>query len=277
MKRSLVLIGFVAALAGCNDGDESQDVAVVTFNVALAGAFIPYEPERREALRDVIASVEADIICLEEVWNQADKEMLRTAAASTFPNALLFEDDLDSPLNDPTDQEGQVPPAPTTFPCPATEAFLGEGTVKAQMTAAIDCVSTYCNTNAPDDENGRTTSTDCAEEFCLGAVGSLVVSPDSQQQRCYACIATQLPTSTFAEISASCTSDPEQVLAFEGQNGVMILSRYPLKNEANWVLPGTWNRRSILSATAELPNGAELDVYCNHLTPIFDSIAYPYT
>ena len=57
----------------------------------------------------------------------------------------------------------------------------------------------------------------------------------------------------------------------------MILSRYPLKDEVNWVIPGTWNRRVIMSATAELPGDTELDVYCNHLTPIFDSIAFPYT
>ena len=44
-----------------------------------------------------------------------------------------------------------------------------------------------------------------------------------------------------------------------------------------WVIPGTWNRRVIMSATAELPGGQELDVYCNHLTPVFDGLAFPYT
>jgi len=68
-----------------------------------------------------------------------------------------------------------------------------------------------------------------------------------------------------------------QDLAFQGQNGVMVLSRYPLKDVENWVIPGTWNRRTILNATAELPDGAELDVYCNHLTPIFTSPFFPYT
>ena len=68
---------------------------------------------------------------------------------------------------------------------------------------------------------------------------------------------------------ATCPTVVNQDLAFGGQNGVMILSRHPLKNTENWVIPGTWNRRSILRATVELPNGAELDTYCNHLTPIF--------
>jgi len=280
MMRSLVLFCVSIVLVSCGDSSqpqEPQDVALVTFNVALAGAFIPYEQQRREALGEAIAAIDADIVCLEEVWTQADKDMIRAAAEAKFPNAVLFENDLDTSIDDPTDQDGQVPPAPTTVPCTDTPAFLGEGTVEEQMTAAIDCISEHCNTIAPDDEAGQTTSTTCAEVACLAEVASLAVSPDSQQQRCYACIATQLPTSTFGEIRASCPSVINQVLAFEGQNGVMILSRHPLKNAENWVLPGTWNRRSILSATAELPNGAELDVYCNHLTPIFDSVAYPYT
>ncbi|MBT8468985.1 MAG: endonuclease/exonuclease/phosphatase family protein, partial [Deltaproteobacteria bacterium] len=94
---------------------------------------------------------------------------------------------------------------------------------------------------------------------------------------CYACIIPQLPTATFGEIRSSCATVPNQDLAFGGQNGVMILSRHPLKNTENWVIPGTWNRRSILSASVELPSGAELDVYCNHLTPIFDDFVFPYT
>jgi endonuclease/exonuclease/phosphatase family metal-dependent hydrolase len=80
----------------------------------------------------------------------------------------------------------------------------------------------------------------------------------------------------------SCATDPKQDLAFRGDNGVMILSRHPLKNVDELVMPGTWNRRTILHATVELPNGAELDTYCNHLTPIFtvgefDINTFPYT
>jgi endonuclease/exonuclease/phosphatase family metal-dependent hydrolase len=74
-----------------------------------------------------------------------------------------------------------------------------------------------------------------------------------------------------------CPTVVNQDLAFQGQNGVMILSRHPLKNVDELVIPGTWNRRTILGATAELPTGAELDTYCNHLTPIFTGIFFPYT
>ncbi len=265
-----------AAGTGGTGGGAPAEITIETFNLALAGAFIPYEQERRQPLADAIANAEADILCLQEVWEQADKDMIAAAAMANFPNVVSFLDDLDTPLNDATDQNGEVPPEPTTVPCPDVPAGTGMGTVQEQMNAAIDCVAQNCNTIAPGDEAGQTTSTDCAQAECTDTVAPLIVG-DPQQLRCYACLAPQLPTSTFAEIRASCPTVINQELAFGGQNGLMILSRYPLSNPTNWVIPGTWNRRVITSATAELPNGSEFDVYCNHLTPIFTGVAFPYT
>jgi endonuclease/exonuclease/phosphatase family metal-dependent hydrolase len=284
MKRSLVIIGMLVLALGCGESTtsrEPEEVIVDSFNVALAGAFIPYEAERRQPIADAIATHDADILCLQEVWTQADKEMIRDTAAETFPYYAFFENDLDTPVDDATDQQGQVPPPPTTVPCP-DEIFDGdELTIKEQMDVAIDCVRDSCSTIEDSDE-GRTTSAACASSNCSIAVAPLLFGLDPQHQRCYACVVPQLPTATFAEMRASCPTVVNQDLAFGGQNGVMILSRHPLKNAENWVIPGTWNRRSILRATAELPNGAELDTYCNHLTPIFsvppNSInTFPYT
>ncbi len=57
----------------------------------------------------------------------------------------------------------------------------------------------------------------------------------------------------------------------------MILSKHPISNPSSFVLPGTWNQRIIAEATVTLPNAAEVDVYCNHLTPIFSGLPFPYT
>ncbi len=254
---------------GCGDDSSSNGqptkVTIETFNLALAGAFIPYEQQRRELLPDAIANSDADILCLQEVWEQTDKDTIRdVAAANFFPDSVIFTDDLRTLLNDPEDQNGNIPPLPTTPPC--------TGAAEDDMNAAIDCVADACNTVAPGDDNGQTTSIDCAIDNCIAFVLPLLGVP-----RCYACVGPQFATSTFAKIRESCPTVVEQELIFEGQNGLMILSRYRLKDEANWVIPGTWNRRVITSATAELPNGSELDIYCNHLTPIFDSLAFPYT
>lgn len=266
-------------LGACGSSDSSdrdpEDVTIDTFNVALAGAFIPYEAQRRQPLVDAIAEMDSDLVCLQEVWTQADKELIRDAAIASFPYSVLFEDDVDTPVDDATDQMGEIPAPPTTVPCPDPEASDGV-TIVDQMNSAVDCVAESCSTTTPGDEDGRTTSASCASSNCVGAVGALLFG-DAQQQRCYACVVTQLPTSTFSNIRTSCSTVVNQDLAFDGQNGVMILSRYPLSNEENWVIPGTWNRRTILRATATLPNGASLDAYCNHLTPIFDDFTFPYT
>ncbi len=268
----------------CIDDPIGQPVAVTveTYNLALAGAFIPYEQERRQALPQAIAAADADILCLQEVWTQADKDLISAAAIGNFPYIITFEDDLDTPLDDATDQNGVVPPAPTTVPCPDDVEAQPGVTIADQMNDAIDCVrdgqdlqGNFCST-IPGSDLGRTTSTDCAAEACFLQVAGLAAGT-AQQQRCYACLATQLPTDTFGTIRSRCPTVVNQELAFQGQNSVMILSRYPLQNAVNWVIPGTWNRRVILSATAELPNGSDLDVFCNHLTPIFDDPVFPYT
>ena len=79
MARSFIFFSVCTFLTGCGDGgqpSEPQEVTLDTFNTALAGAFIPYEAERRQPIAEAMAATDADIICLQEVWNQADKEMI---------------------------------------------------------------------------------------------------------------------------------------------------------------------------------------------------------
>lgn len=280
MWRFMALLTVGAWLSGCGDTGEArepEEVVVDTFNVALAGAFIPYETERRQPIADAIAANESDILCLQEVWDQSDKELIRDTAAEAYPHVTFFEDDLDTPIDVPTDQQGQIPPLPTTVPCPDVEVTEGV-TIVDQMNDAVDCLRDNCST-MPGSDDGRTTSAECASSQCVGAVASLLFG-DAQQQRCYACVVTQLPTAKLGDIRDSCATVVNQDLAFEGQNGLMILSRHPFQTAEELVMPGTWNRRTILRATIELPNGAELDAYCNHLTPIFDASpinTFPYT
>jgi len=279
MMRSLVVLSiftlsiftFVAGCGESSGGTEPRDpvdVTVDTFNVALAGAFIPFEAARRPYIVEAIAASDADILCLQEVWDQSDKVAIRDGAAEAFPHSAFFEDDLDTPVEDATNQQGEVPPLPTTAPC-------AEEPLTSQMNTFVDCLRDNCST-IPDSDDGRTTSEACAAASCPEAALPLLFG-DAEAQRCYACVATQLPTETFADMRSRCPTVVNQDLAFQGQNGVMILSRRPLKNVEELVIPGTYNRRTILSATVELLTGAELDTYCNHLTPIFSGPLFPYT
>jgi len=279
MMRSLVVLSIFILVAGCGESSggggtgggeppESMDVTVDTFNVALAGAFIPFEAERRPYIGEAIAASNADILCLQEVWDQTDKVAIRDVAVDTFPHSAFFDDNLDTPVDDATNQEGDVPPLPTNPPC-------AEEPLTSQMNVFVDCLRDNCST-IPDSEDGQTKSEACAVANCPAQASPLLFG-DAEAKRCYACVTTQLPTETFADMRSRCPTVVNQDLAFQGQNGVMILSRHPLKDAEELVIPGTWNRRTILSATAELANGAELDVYCNHLTPIFTGPFFPYT
>ena len=177
MKRILGVVAVMGLAMGCSESTEDREpveVVVDSFNVALAGSFIPYEAERRQPIADAIAAHDADVLCLQEVWTQEDKELIRDTAAENYPHSAFFENDLDTPIDDPTDQQGEIPPAPTTVPCPEVEVF-GGATIADQMNDAVDCVRDNCST-IPGSEDGQTTSAECAAESCTLAVCLLYTS-----------------------------------------------------------------------------------------------------
>lgn len=265
----LLLLSGVSALAGCGDDAQTPAVqlSVQTLNLGLAGAFIPHETERRAAAPPAVAGLSDEIVCIQEAWRDEDKRAIADAARARFPYALWYPHDLST-------RETEIPSTCDVLPVPTTPPCTG-ATVTAAFNRGIDCLKQHCST-VMGSEDGRTTSTECAETECLASVLPLLTS-GADALRCYGCLAPQLPMSTFAELRTACTTNPNAGYAFNGQSGVMILSRYPLSNQEQLVIPGTWNRRVILRATAAVPNAGAVDVYCNHLSPVFDSSAFPYT
>jgi endonuclease/exonuclease/phosphatase family metal-dependent hydrolase len=242
------------------------DVRFDTFNVGLAGTFVANEVARRPAVIDALAAYDTDVMCLSEVWFQADKDAIARAVKAKLPYAASTTTDLATPVTDRKDADGNVQPAPTTPPC--------TGQYAADLNAGIECLKANCSTQ-PGSLDGRVTSTTCAKDSCSGSAASLLFAQD---KRCYGCFAAVLPSATLNEMKTECTTEANGGLFAKGQNGLMILSRYPLSNIEQIVLPGTWIRRTVLKATASLPNGAKVDTYCNHLTPYFaDTTFYPYT
>lgn len=269
VRRILPLApALILALAGCGDDPPKAEARFDTLNVGLAGSFVPNEDARRAVIPGELAALESDVVCLQEVWTQADKDAIEAAIGGTFPHIVSFTHDLDTEIDDATDQNGEVPPAPTMPPC-------GTAELEGFLDAAITCVADNCST-IPGSEEGMTTSTDCAQSNCLSAVTDLLVG-GPENQRCYGCLASSLPVETLADMRTLCTTEVNAGLAFRGQSGVMIASKHPLTEADDFVMPGTWNRRIVAAATVTLPDDVEVDVYCNHLTPIFNNVAFPYT
>ncbi len=268
---AVLLLAFSGLLTSCSDDEPDPPATNVytidTFNVALAGSFVPYEAERTDPVTEAVASMETDILCVQEAWRGSDKDRIEAASKKRFPYTVRFEHGFETPLDDPEDQTGSIPPANTTPPC--------AGDTQALFEEVMQCLVDNCST-IPGSVDGKAVSATCAEEACFIQAAQLLTG-DEQARRCYGCAVTSLPEDSFGVIRDKCTTKPNASLAFDGQSGVMILSKYPLVEAEDWVLPGTWNRRVILRATAKLPNGVDLDVYCNHLTAVFFGPAFPYT
>ena len=283
-----IVVGLAATELGCGDDDGGRPDAAVdsavpvdlgprtearfdTLNVGLAGAFVPNEAARREPVYAAVAGMDSDVVCLQEVWTQSDKDAVIAAAAATFPHVLSFTHDRNTPVTDPTDVAGATPPAFTTAPC--------EGEMlEAMLDSGVACVAENCST-IPGSDEGMTTSTSCAAESCAESIVPLLTG-GAEELRCYGCIASNLPTESLRDIRTACTTETNSDLAFRGQSGVMILSKHPLSETQDFVLPGTWNRRIVAAATVTLPDPSgdkRVDVYCNHLTPIFGGLTFPYT
>jgi len=236
------------------------------YNIGLAGSFVPNEVARRPGLLAALAAYDTDVMCVSEAWFKADKDAIAAAVKATLPYAVSFETGLSTPLSDRKDASGVEQPVPTTPPC--------TGSFATDLEAGIACLKDNCST-IPGSMSGMATSTSCAKSACVASASSLLFAND---KRCYGCFAAVLPSATFDEMKSECTQNVNGGLFAKGQNGLMLLSRYPLKNAEQIVMPGTWIQRTALKATATLPNGAEVDAYCNHLTPYFaDTTFYPYT
>ncbi len=249
-------------------GAPSNAITIETFNVALAGVGVEYLEARRQPNYDAIAASPADVICLQEAWQQIDKDGFIAAAKATHPNAYFAATDNTTPYTDDRDLNGASPPAPAAPPCAAA-------TTAPKLDTAIACAATNCSTTG--DASGYITTLDCVKTKCVvAAIGLLNGSADDK--RCYGCFAPQLASEKLSDIKNICTTQVRDGVAYQGQSSPLLLSRYPLKNQQTYVLPAAWFRRVILKATVTHPTKGDVDVYCNHTNPIYAaSLLYPYT
>lgn len=72
----------------------------VTYNAGLARNFVPFAPERIEHVIAAVAGLDADVVCLQEVWEDEDLAALLAATEEGFPNTRTFQT---------TEEEGAEP------------------------------------------------------------------------------------------------------------------------------------------------------------------------
>ena len=255
----------------CGSGT-AVNVTIDTYNTRLNGAFALPEVPRRPAILAAIPMQTSDVMCLTEVWSDADKKAIADAgkASGNFPYSYYPLTNDATPLDDPTDLMGKVPMPPTDPACK---------TATATMNAALDCMRANCVTT-PGDENSSLpadgTSSACIKSKCLSKVLPLFSAGGGG---CWTCVLSNLfGYESIGYIRNACTTDPTAVLAFRGATGVQILSRYPINAPETLVVPSTEFRGAHLRAPVQLPNGTTIDVYCTDLTTVqSDCLTRPYT
>ncbi len=131
--RPLFLAAVLAlAAAGC-DGPTGP-LTVVTYNAGLAEGFVPGAADRSPRTADAIAGLDADVICVQEVWTPGQVADLEAATADAFPHRLLPE----------PSQQTEATPACTTEDLDPVVSCVEENCDASCVDELVDCMFAHC-------------------------------------------------------------------------------------------------------------------------------------
>ena len=256
-----------AGLTSC--GGVPFDITVDSLNAFLFGPLAPEASLRRGPLIDAVSKLTSDVVCLSEIDSDDDKTAFTGAAVSTahFLYSLWFPDNLDTKVDDPTDQQGNVPPTPTQPAC-------ADPTAVADLQGMFACFEANCSTTGDDTRDDRRRPRLVRRQPLPAARGDvppgrprlLELRARAAQQR------GELPG-----LGDRVHHEPQGRATVErGQRRAHAVPP-ALSNGHQYVLPATSQRSNLVGATVNLPNGADLDVYCVQTVTPGDGVLIPYT
>jgi endonuclease/exonuclease/phosphatase family metal-dependent hydrolase len=212
LDKSIGLVVAVSlATSGCSDEESAPPVAlsVVTYNAGLAVGFVEAAEPRAPLVIEAIAALDADVICLQEVWRPDHVDQLKAAAAARFPHALFLE-----------------PDPGTTGAAACSDADLVDLAACAEQNGCPEVCT---------DDLVTCVLTNCGQEF--GAVPA----------DCNACLQANVGKA-YDDVLATCTSESTEY-AFGGSFGIGLLSRFPISGQSSTVFESTTNRRAVIQAS----------------------------
>lgn len=253
--QTICVLLVALTLAACSDdtpadsadkGDaatvEAQPASFETYNVGLARGFVGHAKARVEPVAQALSQSDSDIICLQEAWltqNDANKWV------SDQIDTLIDKTKGSHPYS-----YYEITESESSASCSAEEAE-----------PLKTCAYAHCDEVSTDDLAG------CVLEFCGDEVTNL---PDT----CKTCVFGQIG-SPLDDILGTCTGEGASAYTYNGHNGLLLLSRHELKNTEFTTLESTIVQRSVLHATAALPELGDIDVYCTHLAANLSDVPYP--
>ena len=241
--RFLTVLAVLAAATwapGCgSESESSANIEAATYNVGLAYGFVPYAKERKEAINTAVAAISADLLCLQEVWLDEDIKAIEAAGkAAGFTHVHYAK-------------------TPEVIATPLPAACTAGDTKDLQP-----CAEKNCGTVSAGELSG------CVLGFCS-------VEFNATSTACQGCLATNLGKPLQA-ILDTCGKPGGGKYSYGGYNGLMLLSRLPLKDTKHTVMDSLIVRRAVLEATATAPAPiGDVSVLCTHLTANLSSLQYP--
>lgn len=244
MRREVRAFG-VAALSivlscGDDDGETGTHTATLTaatYNLGLLDS-VGYVDQRTPLAIDATTKLDADVLCVQEVWQQAHWDALVAAEASTRPHTLRL---------------------------PADPGAMGQCSAD-EFTPVQQCAQATCAGQPPESLVTCVTS-NCPTE--VGALGSGCITCLLGNTSSGSFDATRAACVGNASAGASGRSYVEG-----GSYGIGLLSKKPFAATEQRLLNASTVRRGILYARIDDAALGSLHVFCTHLSAIQSGLKY---
>jgi|TARA_R110002073_G_scaffold73972_5_gene180733 5'-nucleotidase len=231
------LEAFNNGFIGITDINRTDSLKVSSYNMGLAQNFVPFTQERLVANEALLADYESDVICFQEVWLEDSVTAVEAALGGSYPHR---------------------------YKVPAEQVFsAGAACTLAEITPLENCANTNC-TGLSGTALVSCVTTSCVASFPAGACLDGVIG------------AVGLPGVTVEQV-VEVVTQPAGKFAFGGSTGLMLASKYELKNREfqDFIDDSTGNHRGALYAEILL-NGKNHVVGCTHPTANLEgTLAYP--
>jgi hypothetical protein len=221
----VLLISVLLFVVGCDNDiggfqKEELSISFTTFNARM-GEDLPYLDLRKEKLADTLKELDSDVVCIQEVFDKKD--------IKTIKDFLGSEDNQEKykySWNLITDNENneEIPAACT----------------QNDITSVGLCIAMNCMGDGNLDP--ICIATECMEEI-------MALPPD-----CRNCLLGEITgiisgEGDIMEILMKCTVSQKIEYKYSGNNGVVLLSKYPLKDRKFATLSSTGISRAVVYAT----------------------------
>ncbi len=133
-----------------------------------------------------------------------------------------------------------------------------------KLAPALACVQKKCTGG---ETSGDTLS--CGMQYCADGIMGL-------GNDCFSCISHYFPIKSALGAAGTCLARGTN-LVFEGQNGLLLLSKYPINDVKQHKFASTMVQRDVIEAGITLPGSLKTKVLCTHLqnnstAPYFGSL-----